>query len=162
MCSQCSFGHLKHRLWPKEGWGVKLAIWLSITKSQESTQFTCMHVSCDIPLKSSWQRLQLCFRPHHNQKYEQKVMGSQSRKRPNGGNFGTPISETKSHLDVASVNKCIIYYMGEGGGFPQVWAVVNLVSPSYSWFILAPKMFQLCTNYFVLVLCRFVWISEAY
>jgi len=21
------------------------------------------------------------------------------------------------------------YYMGEGGGFPQVWAVVSLVSP---------------------------------
>jgi hypothetical protein len=21
------------------------------------------------------------------------------------------------------------YYMGEGGGFPQVWAVMNLVSP---------------------------------
>jgi hypothetical protein len=23
-----------------------------------------------------------------------------------------------------------VYYKGEGGGFPQVWAVVNLVSPN--------------------------------
>jgi hypothetical protein len=26
--------------------------------------------------------------------------------------------ETKSHLDVAFVEKCRVYYMGEGGGFP--------------------------------------------
>jgi hypothetical protein len=68
--------------------------------------------------------------------------------------FGSP--ETKIHLDVAPVERHRIYYKGEGGGFPQVWAVVSLVCPSCSWFILAPKVFQLCTNRFVLVLCRFV------
>jgi hypothetical protein len=26
MCSHCSFGHLKHKLWPKEGPGVKLPV----------------------------------------------------------------------------------------------------------------------------------------
>jgi hypothetical protein len=30
--------------------------------------------------------------------------------------LGSP--ETKSHLDVALVESCRIYYMGEGGGFP--------------------------------------------
>jgi hypothetical protein len=35
---------------------------------------------------------------------------------------------TKSHLDVAPVESYKIYYMGEGGGFLQVRAVVNLVS----------------------------------
>jgi len=29
-------------------------------------------------------------------------------------------SGKKSHLDVASAESCIIYYMGEGGGFPRV------------------------------------------
>jgi hypothetical protein len=43
---------------------------------------------------------------------------------------------------------------------PQVWAVVNLVSSSCPWLILAPKMRQLYTNHLVLVLCR-VWVSEA-
>jgi hypothetical protein len=29
-----------------------------------------------------------------------------------------------------------------------------------SWFVLAPKVLQLCTNHFVLVLCRSMWVSE--
>jgi hypothetical protein len=40
MGSHCSFGHLKHKLWPKEGPGVKLPIWLLTRKSWESTWFT--------------------------------------------------------------------------------------------------------------------------
>ncbi len=32
-------------------------------------------------------------------------------------------------MDVAPVEWRRVYYMGEGDGFPQVWAVVNLVSP---------------------------------
>jgi hypothetical protein len=45
-----------------------------------------------------------------------------------GLSLGSP--ETKCHLDVGLVEKHIVYYKGEGGGFPQVWALVNLVSPS--------------------------------
>jgi hypothetical protein len=36
---------------------------------------------------------------------------------------------TKCHLDVAPVERHRVYYKGEGGGFPQVQAMVNLVSP---------------------------------
>jgi hypothetical protein len=36
----CSFKHLKHKLWPKEGPGVELPVWLPTTKSRESTRFT--------------------------------------------------------------------------------------------------------------------------
>jgi hypothetical protein len=36
---------------------------------------------------------------------------------------------TKSHSDVTPVGRCRVYYMGEGGGFPQVRAVVSLVNP---------------------------------
>jgi hypothetical protein len=32
MCLDCSFGHLKHKLWPKEGSGIKLPIWLLTRK----------------------------------------------------------------------------------------------------------------------------------
>jgi len=47
-------------------------------------------------------------------------------------NFGTPTweSQEKSHLDVASTESCRVYYMGEGGGFPQVRVVVSLVCKS--------------------------------
>jgi hypothetical protein len=37
--------------------------------------------------------------------------------------------EKKCHSDVASAESCKEYYMGEGGGFPRVRAVVSQVSP---------------------------------
>jgi hypothetical protein len=37
---------------------------------------------------------------------------------------------TKCHLDVGLVERHIIYYKGEGGGLPQVQAVVSLLSSS--------------------------------
>ncbi len=36
---------------------------------------------------------------------------------------------TKSHSDVGAARRHKEYYMGEGGGFPQVHVVVSLVSP---------------------------------
>jgi hypothetical protein len=42
--------------------------------------------------------------------------------------FGSP--GTNSQLDVGLVERHKVYYKGEGGGFPQVQAVVSLVSPS--------------------------------
>jgi hypothetical protein len=41
---------------------------------------------------------------------------------------GSP--ETKCHLDVGLMERHKVYYKGEGGGFPQVRAVVSLVSLS--------------------------------
>ncbi len=35
---------------------------------------------------------------------------------------------TKCHLDVGLMERHKVYYEGEGGGFPQVWAVVSFVS----------------------------------
>jgi len=40
--------------------------------------------------------------------------------------FGSP--RTESHSDVGAAERHIVYYMGEGGGFPQVRAVVSHVS----------------------------------
>jgi hypothetical protein len=73
--------------------------------------------------------------------------------------FGSP--ETKSHLDVAPMERHREYYKGEGGHFPQVWAMVSVMSSSCPWLVLTPKMLQLCTNHLVLVLCKFVWVIEA-
>jgi hypothetical protein len=101
-------------------------------------------VACNIPLESSRQGLQLFFRLHLNRRSTQKVMRPQNRESPN---FGSP--ETKCHLDAGPVARHRIYYKGEGGGFPQVRAMVNLVNPSCPWLVLTPKMFQLCTNQLV-------------
>ncbi len=74
------------------------------------------------------------------------------------GILGLPLGNpgTKSHLDVSPMESYKAYYEGEVGGFPQVQRVVCLVSSSCPWLVLAPKVLQLCTNHFVLVLCRFV------
>jgi hypothetical protein len=47
--------------------------------------------------------------------------------------------ETKCHLDVGVVERHRLYYKGEGGGFPQVWAVVSIVSPSFPMVCLSTK-----------------------
>jgi hypothetical protein len=46
---------------------------------------------------------------------------------PSLGDFRTPIWESwdKSHLDATPAEWCRVYYMGEGGGFPQVRAMVS-------------------------------------
>jgi len=71
------------------------------------------------------------------------------------------VPRKKNHLDVGSMASHRVYYKGEGGGFPQVRAVVSLVCPCCPWLVLTPKVLQLCTNHFVWVVCRPVWVSEA-
>jgi len=55
----------------------------------------------------------------------------------------------KSHLDVGSVASHRVYYKGEGGGFPQVRAVVSLMCLCCPWLVLAPRVF----NYALTTLC---------
>jgi len=92
-----------------------------------------------------------------------KLWGSKVPGVPFGAISGLPRGSPgkKSHLDVGSVESHRIYYKGEGGGFPQVRAVVSLVCPCCPWLVLAPKVFQLCTNHFVWVVCRPVWVTKA-
>jgi hypothetical protein len=75
-----------------------------------------------------------------------------------GLRLGSP--EKKNHLNVGPVERCRVYYKGEGGGFPQVHAVVSLMCSRYPWLVLAPKVLRLCTNHLVWVVCKPVWVSE--
>ncbi len=81
-----------------------------------------MQVASNISLERSRRGLQLCCRPHLNRRSVEKVMGPQSRRSPKFG--------TKCHLDVGLVERHRVYYKGEGGGFPQVRAVVSFMSLS--------------------------------
>jgi hypothetical protein len=94
MASHEPFGHLKHKLWLKERPGVKLAVWLSTTKSQESTRSRCVQVECDTPLESSQGELQVRFRPRPNRRSQREVMNAQSPGSPNQDNFRTPLWES--------------------------------------------------------------------
>jgi hypothetical protein len=79
-----------HIMAKRKGPGVKLAIWLPTTKSRELTRPQCVQVECDTSLESSWGELQVCLRPHPNQRFEQRVMTSQSPGSPNRDSFETP------------------------------------------------------------------------
>jgi len=163
MGSHCSFGHLKHKLWPKEGPGVKLPVWLLTRKSWESTWFTWLKTTCHISLESSQWELQLCFRPHFNMRSVRKVIGLQSRRSAHWCNFETPTRESweRKAIWMSAPWRGPEYTIrGEGGGFPQVRAVVSLVCLCCPWLVLAPKVFQLCTNHFVWVVCRPVWVNK--
>ncbi len=68
---------------------------------------------------------------------------------------------TKCHLGVGFVTKHKVYYKGEGGGFPQVRAVVSLVSPCCPWFVRAPKCYNYTLTNLLFGLCRSVWVIDA-
>jgi hypothetical protein len=78
-------------------------------------------------------------------------MGPKSCKSPNFGNFGTPAWESreKCHLDVGLVANHRVYYKGEGDGFPQIWAMVSLMSLNLPMARLTTQVLKLCTNQLV-------------
>jgi hypothetical protein len=154
MGSHDPFGYLKQKLWPKERSGVELPIWLPTTKIQETPWFPCVKVACYIPLESSRQGLQLCFRTHMNQRSSHKVMGHQSCNSPNFGNF----ERTKWHLGASPMAKHKEYYKGsskentikgkvmtspKSGPWFVLWIHVC------PWFVYASKVMQLCINQLV-------------
>ncbi len=83
-----------------------------------------------ISLENSQRRLKLCFKPHLNRSSAQEVMAFQSAKSLNFRNFKIPNLESweKWHLDATPMANCKEYYKGEGDSFPQVQALVSLVS----------------------------------
>jgi hypothetical protein len=132
MASHWQFGHLQPKLWAKEGPGVKLAVWLPTIKSRESTSFRRRLEECDTALESFRRELQHWFKTRPDSSLGRGAMVVQSSGSPagtlSGPHFGSP--NKMCHSDVASATSRKEYYMGEGGGFPRVRAVVSLVCPS--------------------------------
>jgi len=137
MGSHCSFGHLKHKLWPKEGPGVELPgvrqFWLPTNKSQESTRNTWLQRTCDIPLERSRWDLQLCFKRQLDRRSAPKVMRLQSRGSLKLRDFGTPARESRESRDKKAIwmpppRRVIEYTIGSKVvAYSQIRAVVSLV-----------------------------------
>jgi hypothetical protein len=137
MGSHDSFEHLKHKLWPKEGPEVKLAVWLPTTKSWESTQFPCVQVACHIPLERSRQGLQLFFGLHFNRRSSHKVMGPQTRGSPNPGQ--NAIWMWASWKGTKYTIRGLVVASPKSGLW---WVLWIRVCP---WLVLTPKVLK-CTN----------------
>jgi hypothetical protein len=163
MVSHHPFGHLKHKLWPKEG---PKSIWqfdswpLKVRNRHDL-------VACRWRATHRWKALDKGYNSASDliviRGLHAKLWGPKVARVPTLAISGLPLGSlgTKSHLDVGLLGSHRVYYKGEGGGFPQVRVVVSLVSSNCLWFVLAPKVLQLCINHFVLVLCRHVWVIEA-
>jgi hypothetical protein len=157
MGSHCSFGHLKHKLWPKEG-SAKWQFDSQSLKVENRPNFC----ACRCRATYRWKALD---KGYNFASYLMSIRGLHAKlwcpkvaRVPTLTILGLPLGNpgTKSHLDVGPVERCKVYYKREGGGLPQVRAVMNLVCLCCPWLVPAPKVLQLCTNHLMLVLCRSV------
>jgi len=144
MGSYGPFGHLKPKLWPKEGSTVKLAIWLLTTKSQEcqfdSRPLKIMNfhdfLVCRWHVTYNWKAFDESYNFALNLisigGLHAKLWSPKVTRILTLGISRLPLGSprTKWHLGAGPMAKHIVYYKREGGGFPQVRAVVSLVSPS--------------------------------
>jgi len=128
MGSHDSFEHLKHKLWPKEGSGVKLTIWpLKVRNRLDFLTCRWRATYCWKALDKGYKFAQdlISIGGLHTKLLVLKIAGISSLRI-----LGLPLGSlgTKCHLDVGLMERHKVYYKGEGGGFPQVQAVVSLVS----------------------------------
>ncbi len=94
MGSHDPFGHLWHKLWqkerPKANWQFD-----SRPRKVRNHPTPCVQVECDTSLESSCRKLQLCLRPHPNQRSERGVIVPQNCGSPNLGNSEIPPWESQ-------------------------------------------------------------------
>ncbi len=95
-----------------------------------------------------------------NWRFARKVMGPQSRGSPSCGISGLPLG--KKTIWMCPPWRGAKYTIrGKVVASPKSELWWLLWVRVCSWLILAPKVFQLCTNHLVLVLCRSLWVIEA-
>jgi hypothetical protein len=166
MALHWSFGHLKPKLWAKEGPGVKLSVWLPTTKSQESTHSWRALGECDTSLKRSGQGLQDWFRPRPDPRSGWEVMVVQSPGSPietHSGQLRDSISGVPGKCDIRMqvpwrVTEHTIGSMVVASPEPGPWCVLWVwVS---SWLVLAPNACRMNSNQLVLVLNAGSWPSN--
>jgi hypothetical protein len=131
MGSHDPFGHLKRKLWPKKGRESNWQFDFLPLKVENWPNF----LTCKWHATHSWKDLNeriffsldlISIRGLHTKLWGPKVARVSTLRisRFPFGSYGT-----KCHLDVCLIERHKVYYKREDGGFFQVWAMVNLVSP---------------------------------
>jgi hypothetical protein len=118
MGSHCSFGHLKHKLWPKEGARSRI---VSLIPDQKKSGIDPIYLTEDnVPhtvgklstrattLLQTTLRSEVCSQSYGAPKSRESQLARFRDSHP-----GVP--REKSHLDVGPVERCRVYYKGEGG-----------------------------------------------
>jgi hypothetical protein len=154
------FDYLQHKLWPKEGSGVKLSIWFSTTKSREYIEIC----ACKRHVTYCWKALTKGYNYFINftsiKGLHKKLWASKVMRVPISG-LPTWESQEKWHLDVDPMINHKEYYKGEGGDFHQIWGHVEFCESMYACGL---SMHQKCFNCALInllsSLCTTIWIID--
>jgi hypothetical protein len=135
MGSHDPFGHLKHKLWPKERSGIKLPTWLLDSwplKVGNHSDFFVWRWCATYCWKALNEGYNFALDLISIKGLHAKLWAPKVARVPIVGISRFPFgsSRTKWHLGVGPMTSHIIYYKGEGGGFPQVRAMMSFVSSS--------------------------------
>jgi hypothetical protein len=124
------FGYSKHKLWPKEGLGVKLPIWLPTTKSQESPWFFVFMCCATYRWKDLDEGYNFSLDLISIRGLQKNYGPSKSWNSPFQKNLDSQLGSpgTKWHLGAGPVVRHKECYRGEGGGFLQVRVVMSFES----------------------------------
>jgi hypothetical protein len=119
--SHCSFEHLKHKLWPKEGARSRIA---NLTPDQKKSRIDPIYLaSDDVPhtVGKLSTRLTTLLQTALRSEVFSRSYGAPKSQESRLARFWDSharVPGEKSHLDVGPVERCRVYYKGEGGGFP--------------------------------------------
>jgi hypothetical protein len=146
MGSHCSFGHLKHKLRPKERAGVKTGSQIAnLTPDQKKSGIDPIYLAAgDVPhivgklstrattLLQTTSRSEVCSQSYAASKSWESWL-AQFRE----SHAGVP--GQKGHFDVGPVERCIVYYREYGGGIlPSPGRGESCVSKC-PWLVPTPK-----------------------
>jgi len=98
MPSHWLFGHLQPKLWAKEGTGVKLTIWLPITKSREIDLFPTSDLSMRHGVGKILTRATTLVQNSSRSNSAFGSYGSSKFRESRWDNFGTPFRESREFV----------------------------------------------------------------
>jgi len=145
MASHEPFRHLEHKLWSKEGSVVKLAVRLPTIKKLgiDPTPVCASGVRYIVEnlLRRATSLLQTSSQ---SEVWAGSYELPKSRESKSGqfrdSSLGVPGQKAIQMWGAAEQRR--EYYMGEGGGFPWVQAVVSQVSPCCPWLVPTSRVFS--------------------
>jgi len=119
------FGHLEHKLWAEEGQFDSQPQKVGNRPDPGVCRWSATHRWKALKESYKFALDLIPIRGLIRELWVPKVPGVQIG--TISGLLGSP--ENKSHLDAGAAEQHREYYMGEGGGFPRVQAVMNKVNP---------------------------------
>jgi len=130
MSSHDPFRHLEHKLWPKEGPEINWQFDSWPLKARNHPNFLACRWRATCRWKALDKDYNFALKLTSIEGLHTKLCASKIAGIPISRISGLPLGNlrTKCHLGASPMAMHIVYYKGEGGGFPQVQAVVSLVS----------------------------------